>query len=248
MRGLAPFWIDPRDTDYLFPPVSLALDEPDGLLAIGGDLDPRRLLSAYRHGIFPWYNESQPILWWSPNPRTVLFPAHLHVSRSLRKTLRRGTFRVTADSAFDAVLEACSGPRRGEHGTWITREMKQAYRRMFDLGHAHSVECWEGETLVGGLYGIAIGGVFYGESMFSHRNDASKVAFVHLVRQLAAWGYGFIDCQVHSNHLESLGAETLPRERFIELLDQWCPAAGHPGPWQLALPPEAGHAAREPEG
>ncbi len=239
MRGLAPFWIDPRHPDCLFPPVSLALDEPDGLLAIGGDLSPRRLLSAYRHGIFPWYNENQPILWWSPNPRTVLFPDQLHVSRSLRKTLRRGAFRVTADQAFTAVVEACSGPRRGEQGTWITPEMKRAYARMFELGHAHSVECWEGESLVGGLYGIGIGGVFFGESMFSRRTDASKVAFVHLVRQLQAWGYGLIDCQVYSAHLASLGATTLSREDFIAQLDRWCPTPGQAAPWRLGLPAEA---------
>ncbi|HHH47874.1 MAG TPA: leucyl/phenylalanyl-tRNA--protein transferase [Gammaproteobacteria bacterium] len=237
MRGLAPFWIDPQDANHAFPDISLALDEPDGLLAVGGDLRPQRLLAAYRQGIFPWYNHGQPILWWSPNPRMVLFPRKLHVSRSLRKTLRQQRFRLSADSAFKAVIEACSAPRgNGEGGTWITEEMQQAYRHLFELGHAHCVECWLDDELVGGLYGIGIGRVFFGESMFSRTRDASKVAFVQLVRQLEQWGYGLVDCQVHSAHLESLGAENIDREHFRQLLDHWCPQAGRSGRWTTFRP------------
>lgn len=232
MRGLAPFWIDPWDTSYFFPDISLALDEPDGLLAVGGDLSPPRLLAAYRQGIFPWYNHGQPILWWSPNPRTVLFPDKLHISRSLRKTLRQQRFTVITDSAFTKVIEACSAPRDdNDSGTWITEEMKQAYRHLFELGHAHCVECWLDGKLVGGLYGVGIGRVFFGESMFSRTRDASKVAFAHLVCQLEQWGYGLVDCQVHSTHLESLGAEEINREHFRQLLDHWCPQPGPIGRW-----------------
>jgi leucyl/phenylalanyl-tRNA--protein transferase len=211
MQGHAPFWIDPRDASCAFPDVSLALREPDGLLAIGGDLAPQRLLAAYRHGIFPWYNEDQPILWWSPDPRTVLFPDRVIVARRLRRTLRQQRFRLTLDTAFAQVIEACSGPRARAHGTWISTEMKQAYSLLHDLGHAHSVECWQDERLVGGMYGVAVGRVFFGESMFSHARDASKVALVTLLAQLARWGFGLLDCQVHSAHLASLGAEGIPR-------------------------------------
>lgn len=239
MRGLAPFWIDPQDTSYQFPDISLALDEPDGLLAVGGDLSPARLLAAYRHGIFPWFNHEQPILWWSPNPRTVLFPSRLHVSRSLRKTLRKQPFNVTADTAFAKVIEACSAPRADEAGTWITGEMKQAYQHLAELGHAHSVECWRDGELVGGLYGIGIGKVFFGESMFSRMRDASKVAYVYLVRQLEQWGYALVDCQVHSAHLESLGAENIDRETFRDLLNRWCPDDGRTTPWALDVPADA---------
>jgi leucyl/phenylalanyl-tRNA--protein transferase len=233
MRGLAPFWIDPRDKTYRFPDVRLALREPDGLLAVGGDLSSQRLLAAYRHGIFPWYNHDQPILWWSPDPRTVLFPERLKVSRSLRKTLRQNRFTVTADTAFEAVVEACSGPRKGEPGTWITAEVKAAYTRLHQLGYAHSIESWQDGKLVGGLYGVAIGQVFFGESMFTRCTDASKVAFVHLVRQLQHWGFALIDCQIHSLHLESLGAETIDRDHFTRLLNDHCESVGYIGPWQL---------------
>ncbi|VAX00041.1 Leucyl/phenylalanyl-tRNA--protein transferase [hydrothermal vent metagenome] len=237
MRGLAPFWIDPRDTSHTFPDISLALDEPDGLLSVGGDLSPGRLLAAYRHGIFPWYNHGQPILWWSPNPRAVLFPHKLHVSRSLRKTLRQQHFEITTDTAFSRVIEACSTPRdNANSGTWITEEMQQAYRHLFELGHAHSVECWLDGELVGGLYGLGIGKVFFGESMFSRARDASKVAFVQWVRQLEQWGYALVDCQVHSAHLESLGAETIDREHFRQLLDHGCPQVGHTGQWTILSP------------
>jgi len=238
MRGLAPYWIDPRGNHFVFPDVNLALEEPDGLLAIGGDLKPRRLIAAYRHGIFPWYNDDQPVLWWAPNPRTVLFPDKLKISRSLQKTLRKQAFNVTLDRAFNEVITACGQPREGEAqpGTWITPEMKQAYLSLHTLGYAHSVECWQDGQLIGGLYGVAIGRVFFGESMFTRRNDASKVAFVALVQQLERWGFGVIDCQIHSPHLESLGAEAISRERFSTLLDDFCERPGPMQAWQFDPP------------
>ncbi len=236
-----PVILDPRDPHAPFPPAEAALREPDGLLAIGGDLHPQRLLRAYRAGIFPWYGEGQPILWWSPDPRAVLFPERVHVSRSVRRRLRRGRFRVTADRDFAAVIEACATvPRRGQDGTWITPEMAAAYRRLHALGHAHSVEVWdEGGALAGGLYGVAIGRVFFGESMFSRRSDASKVALVALCRALSSWGYGLVDCQVASPHLMRMGAELLPRRRFLDLLERLCPQAPAPGAWrELPAAPE----------
>lgn len=236
MRGHAPYWIDPRDKNYRFPNVQLALREPDGLLAIGGDLSPQRLEAAYQLGIFPWFNPDQPILWWAPDPRMVLFPGHLKISRSLRKTLRKRLFKVTMDETFTRVIEACSGPRQndgGIPGTWITPEMKAAYGVLHKRGLAHSVECWQDDELVGGLYGVAIGRVFFGESMFTRRTDASKVAFVHLVKQLVLWDFAVIDCQIHSDHLASLGAEPISRERFGQILEQHCKPGGKPGPWQM---------------
>ncbi|WP_022948634.1 leucyl/phenylalanyl-tRNA--protein transferase [Methylohalobius crimeensis] len=214
--------LDPADPAS-FPPVDQALTEPDGLLAVGGDLSSNRLLNAYRHGIFPWYNHGEPILWWSPDPRLVLFPERLKVSRSLRKTLKKKDYTVTLDRAFSHVVDACAAPRKREKGTWIIPEMKYAYIRLYQQGYAHSVESWYQEQLVGGLYGVAIGKVFYGESMFHRRTDASKVAFVTLVKLLQSWGYGLIDCQVRTNHLVSLGAEEIPRRRFVRLLDDLCP-------------------------
>jgi leucyl/phenylalanyl-tRNA--protein transferase len=233
MRGLAPFWIAPDDASNRFPDVSLALEEPDGLLAIGGSLSPERLSSAYRQGIFPWYNEDQPILWWSPNPRAVLFPQKLHISRSLRKTLRKNTFSLSMDRAFEAVIQACSEPRSKQAGTWISPEMKAAYCKMHSLGLAHSVECWQGEHLVGGLYGLAFGKVFFGESMFSRVADASKVAFAHFVKQLQQWEFQLIDCQVQSDHIASLGSECIPRSRFIQLLEDLCDLPNQPFPWEF---------------
>jgi leucyl/phenylalanyl-tRNA--protein transferase len=232
MSAPGPFWIHPSDTSLAFPDVSLALREPDGLLAVGGDLTPERILAGYRRGIFPWYGDDQPILWWSPDPRTVLYPHRLRIARSLRKTLRKGRFKVTLDRAFERVIRACAAPRRGSAGTWITPEMATAYILLHNKGYAHSAECWLGGKLVGGLYGVALGKVFFGESMFSHTTDASKVAFACLVRQLESWGFGLIDCQVHSAHLASLGAEQIPRATFIRQLDEWC-AAPNPSPlWE----------------
>ncbi len=215
--------------DIEFPPVETAT--PEGLLAVGGDLRPERLLAAYRRGIFPWYSDGQPILWWSPDPRAVLFPEKLKVSRSLRKTLRAGKFSVTLDTHFHEVMTACAQPRpKSTGGTWITPAMIEAYVKLHELGHAHSVEVWHEKTLVGGLYGIALGGVFFGESMFAHETDASKVAFVHLVHQLARWGYTLIDCQQYTAHLARFGAKEIPRSTFLRLLAQ-----------ALALPDRRGH-------
>jgi leucyl/phenylalanyl-tRNA--protein transferase len=221
------YLLDPKNPQAPFPPVERSEREPNGLLAIGGDLSPTRLLNAYRSGVFPWYSEEQPILWWSPDPRTVLFPQRLKISRSLAKTLRNGPFNVSFDQAFDQVIRGCAAPRRDEEGTWITDEMMQAYRELHRLGHAHSVEVWHGDDLAGGLYGVAIGAVFFGESMFSRERDASKVALVHLVRRLQARGYRLIDCQVYSAHLISLGAETIDRREFCRCLEKWCPETGN---------------------
>lgn len=205
-------WLEPRDP---FPPVEQALEEPNGLLAAGDDLSMPRLLEAYSRGIFPWFNEEDPVLWWSPDPRMVLFTDRLHVSRSLRKTIRSGHLRVTCDGAFAAVMRACAEPRPGQDGTWITRGMVYAYEQLAAHGHAHSVEVWEGDALVGGLYGVSIGSMFFGESMFTRRADASKVALVALARQLGRWGLPLIDCQTSTAHLASLGACELPRADFV---------------------------------
>jgi len=222
MSQQGPFWLNPNDHSYTFPPVDYALREPDGLLAIGGDLAPQRILSAYRHGIFPWFSPGQPILWWSPDPRAVLFPEKLKVSRSLRKTINHNTYRVTFDTAFSQVIRACATtPRRGQAGTWITEEMQQAYIQLHLMGYAHSAESWSGDELVGGLYGLHLGQIFFGESMFSRQTDASKVAFVHQVRKLQEKGVMLIDCQVTTEHLLSLGAEEIPRDQFIRLLDRY---------------------------
>ena len=217
--------------DADFPPVERALRRPNGLLAAGGDLLPQRLLRAYRLGIFPWFSEGEPILWWSPDPRTVLFPPELKISRSLRKTLRKKLFQVRADTAFEAVMEGCRQPRPGQPGTWITEEMKQAYCRLHALGVAHSVETWRDGQLVGGLYGVALGRMFYGESMFSRESDASKAALVGLVRQLDAWGFGLIDCQMRTPLLASFGAREIPRAQFTRRASELVNYADVPGPW-----------------
>ncbi len=218
-----------------FPPLATALSEPNGLLAVGGDLVPERLLAAYRRGIFPWYSPGEPILWWSPDPRMVLFPAEFKVSRSLGRTLRRGGYEVRLDTAFARVIAACAQtPRRGQHGTWIVPEMQAAYRRLHELGLAHSVETWVDGELVGGLYGIALGRMFYGESMFSWRSDASKIAVAHLARYLERLGFGMVDCQMHTAHLASLGAREIPRDDFIARLDALVAAGPAPGPWPAA--------------
>ncbi len=209
-------WLEPNQTD--FPPASQALRDPDGLLAAGGDLNPQRLINAYRNGIFPWFDDQQPILWWSPDPRCVLIPEQLYVSRSLRKQIRQRQFKVTLDQQFSAVIQACAEPRNDNEGTWITTEMQQAYIKLHKLGVAHSVEVWQDNQLVGGLYGLAIGKLFFGESMFSRRSNASKVGYATLVEQLKRWGYALVDCQVHSEHVESLGAQMISRAEFIQLL------------------------------
>ena len=214
------FVLSAKGEDLRFPPVEQA--SPEGLLAVGGDLRPERLLVAYRQGIFPWYNDSQPILWWSPDPRAVLFPARLHVSRSLQRTIRRGLFTVTLDTCFREVMTGCAGPRpqHPDGGTWITPAMIDAYMRLHELGHAHSVEAWREGQLVGGLYGVALGAAFFGESMFTRVPDASKVALVSLVRQLEAWGFRIFDCQQSSPHVMRFGAEEIPRRDFIAHLSE----------------------------
>lgn len=210
-------WLEPHNC--MFPDTDEALQEPNGLLAVGGDLTPSRLLEAYKLGIFPWYDDSQPILWWSPDPRTVLFPADIHISRSLGKRLRRDNYRVSCDESFEQVVSSCATTyRKGQDGTWITSAMHRAYCRLHDMGIAHSVEVWIDEQLAGGLYGVAIGRVFFGESMFSTQTDASKIAFAHLAKQLHASGFAVIDCQVNNPHLMSLGAQQISRKRFTELL------------------------------
>ena len=205
-------WLTRSDA---FPALGSALKSPNGLLAAGADLSPQRLLSAYRLGIFPWYNEGEPILWWSPDPRMVLFPAELRVTRSLAKRLKRKDYAIRADTEFHSVVTACARiPRPDQDGTWITPEILDAYFRLHELGFAHSVETWIDGELAGGLYGVALGSIFYGESMFSRATDASKIALVHLVRQLQQWDFKLIDCQMKSEHLESLGAREIPRSEF----------------------------------
>ncbi len=224
-------FLGPRDE---FPPSGEALDFPNGLLAAGGDLAPGRLLAAYRRGIFPWYEEPQPILWWTPNPRSVLFPDELHVSRSLRKELRRDAFRLGVDTAFPRVMAACAGARRGAQGTWIGPEMLAAYTALHRQGYAHSIEVLDAAgELVGGLYGVALGRVFFGESMFSHRANASKVALVALVDIMRRGGFGLIDCQVDNPHLASLGARDLDRLDFEALLAQNTAREIERGIWSL---------------
>jgi leucyl/phenylalanyl-tRNA--protein transferase len=223
-------------SDLRFPSVDLA--SPEGLLAVGGDLRPERLLEAYRHGIFPWYDDNQPILWWSPDPRTVLFPHKLHISRSLKKSLRPGLFSVTLDRCFRDVMQQCAGPRAQypEGGTWITAEMLEAYTRLHELGYAHSVESWQEGELVGGLYGVAIGGAFFAESMFTRVPDASKVALVSLVRQLHAWEFRIIDCQQASPHVMRFGAEEIPRLEFLDHLAAALTLPDRRGRWQFDIP------------
>lgn len=220
-------------TDELrFPHPSQAAD--GGLLAVGGDLRPERLILAYSHGIFPWYSEGRPILWWCPSPRLVIEPASLYVGRSLRKTMRREPYRITMDTAFERVIDACAKtPRPDQDGTWITRALRAAMIRLHRLGIAHSVEAWEDDALVGGLYGLSIGAAFFGESMFAHRPDASKIAFVTLAQQLARWDFDFIDCQVVTDHLLRFGAFELELDDFLERLAVAVEQPTRPGPWSF---------------
>ena len=218
-------WLEPGDP---FPPVERALQDPNGLLAAGADLSPERLLAAYRRGIFPWYSGGQPPLWWSPDPRMVLFADELKVARSLAKSVRNKGYELRIDSAFAQVLDGCAA--RNE-GTWLGRDMRQAYLRLHRMGYAHSFETWQDDALVGGLYGVAIGRMFYGESMFSRATDASKVALVHLVRELKARGFPLIDCQVHTELLESLGAREIPRADFLRVLESLVNYPESPKSW-----------------
>lgn len=221
------------DSVLFFPPVETALKDPDGLLAVGGDLRSERLVLAYSKGIFPWYQDDMPILWWSPSVRMVLFPDDLHISRSMRKAIKLDRFRVSLDEAFDQVIGQCAATREHVGGTWITEEMQQAYRELHRLNIAHSVEVWEADTLVGGLYGICMGQAFFGESMFSTRSNASKMALIALTRQLQQWGYQMIDCQIPSEHLTSLGAIEIQRDKFIIELERLKDLPGHTGKWTL---------------
>jgi leucyl/phenylalanyl-tRNA--protein transferase len=218
--------------EIVFPDPSLA--EEDGILAVGGDLSPGRLLQAYELGIFPWFNEGSPILWWSPDPRLVLYPEELHVSSSLARTLRRGTYRVTADTAFGQVIRGCArSERKGQDGTWITDEMIGAYEELHRLGYAHSFEAWSGDTLAGGLYGVSLGGAFFGESMYSDRTDASKVAFVRSIELFRRSGIELVDCQVRTEHLVRLGAREIPRTDFLDRLSDLLGKPTLPGRWDL---------------
>jgi leucyl/phenylalanyl-tRNA--protein transferase len=231
--GLVIPWLERDDP---FPPLSRALDEPNGLLAAGGTLEPLRLIDAYRRGIFPWSGNGQPILWWSPDPRMVLRTGELRVARSLGKRVRARTFEIRIDTAFDHVVAACAEPREGQAGTWITTAMQHAYGLLHRMGYAHSVEAWREGRLVGGLYGVALGRVFYGESMFARDSDASKVALVHLVALLQRQNVPLIDCQQETAHLASFGARPMRRDAFAaslgELINSPAPPSGWtPGPW-----------------
>ncbi|RFA38561.1 leucyl/phenylalanyl-tRNA--protein transferase [Alkalilimnicola ehrlichii] len=225
-------WLNEQDPDS-FPDVRQALEEPNGLLAVGGDLSAERLEQAYLRGIFPWYSEGQPVLWWSPDPRMVLFPERLRVTRSLRKRAQNAGFRVTFDQAFEHTITACAAPRPGQPGTWISDDVIAAYTQLHRKGVAHSVEVWDGDELAGGLYGVGLGKAFFGESMFSRQRDASKIALLWLTRQLSAWDYALIDCQVSSTHLFSLGAEEVSRDEFIARLKVAVAEPGQPSPWQF---------------
>jgi leucyl/phenylalanyl-tRNA---protein transferase len=223
-------WLDGDDP---FPPVHRALDEPNGLLAAGGELSVERLLDAYRHGIFPWYSDSQPVLWWSPDPRMVLVPSELDVSRSLRKRLRKDDYEVRTDTCFSEVLLACAEPRDGEAGTWITDELAEAYIALHRAGYAHSVETWIEGVLAGGLYGVSIGRMFYGESMFTRASNASKIALAHLARQLERWQFPLIDCQMSTSHLASLGAREITRNDFLRTLSELVNYPTRSGTWRF---------------
>ena len=226
-------WLDP-DGPALFPTVETALEDPPGLLAFGGSLTPEWLIQAYRQGIFPWYSPGEPVLWWSPDPRMVLKPNEIKIRKSLRKVLKKKPFEVTFDQAFEQVLEGCSAARAYTDETWISDEMKMAYTRLHQEGYAHSVEAWQDGELVGGLYGVAIGKIFCGESMFTRVNDASKVAFVHLVEQLKTWDFKLIDCQVYTDYLASFGAQEIERAEFLDYLKWYGAASRLPGQWKIS--------------
>ncbi len=223
-------WLAPHTP---FPPLDRALNEPNGLLAAGGDLSPERLITAYRLGVFPWFTEGEPILWWSPDPRMVLFPDELVISRSLRKTLRRRAYDIRVDTAFTDVMRACAAPRQGQRGSWIHPDMIRAYTTLHQMGLAHSVETWMAGTLAGGLYGIALGRVFFGESMFARVRDASKIAFAHLVRHVQRRRFGLIDCQISTAHLASLGAREIARTEFSQRLADLATCREPVGTWQF---------------
>jgi leucyl/phenylalanyl-tRNA--protein transferase len=223
-------WLSPGDP---FPPVARALRDPNGLLAAGAELTMARLLEAYSRGIFPWFNEDDPVLWWSPDPRMVLFTDELRVSRSLGKTIRSGVFSVTFDTSFEDVMRGCAEPRAGQDGTWISESMLEAYTSLAAAGYAHSVEVWSDSVLVGGVYGVSIGRMFFGESMFSRVSNASKVGLALLCRQLRRWSFDVIDCQLPTSHLASLGAREIRRSTFVALVDRLSVLPGVAAPWHL---------------
>ena len=220
--------------DTPFPPHEFAMQQPNGLLCVGGDLSPVRLLDAYRHGIFPWYSDGDPILWWSPDPRMVLFPTEFRITRSLAKVLRNRTYEVRFDTAFEAVLIACAEARPGQNGTWITSDVRAAYAELHRLGHAHSIETWIDGELAGGLYGVSLGRMFFGESMFMRVRDASKIAFVHLVNFLVDRGCALIDCQMHTDHLSSLGAREVDRVEFLQHVEELVDYPSPTGKWDYS--------------
>src|SRR4051812_46275403 len=226
--------LGPRDP---FPPLERALRRPNGLLAIGRNLSIETLIEAYSQGIFPWFSEDDPILWWSPDPRMVLFPSEVHVAKSLVRRLKRDDYRVSADTVFGDVIRGCAAPRDSERGTWINRRMITAYERLHQAGIAHSIETWMDGELAGGLYGVAIGRAFFGESMFARRTDASKIALVHIVRQLDAWGFGVIDCQMKTEHLGTFGAREIPRREFAALIRRLVTEPAIPAPWRMETGP-----------
>lgn len=221
------------NNEIVFPPVQLA--EESGVLAVGGDLSPERLIEAYRCGIFPWYTDGDPIIWWSPNPRFVLFPAELYVSKTMRQVLRRSVFTITCDGDFRGVIQGCREPRKKERGTWITDEMLEGYVRLHEMGIAHSIEAWQGNELAGGLYGLSLGRCFFGESMFTRTDNASKAAFITLVRKLASLDFIIVDCQVYTAHLESLGARHIDREEYLEILSEGLRHETLQGSWKGLL-------------
>jgi len=237
MSKVALYYIDPDSPADNFPPVVNALTQPDGLLCFGGDLSTERILNAYRRGIFPWYSEGQPIMWWSPSPRCVIFPDEVIVRRSLKKTMRNMDYHFSIDTAFPDVISACSAPRDEDGGTWITHEIKDAFIRLHELGHAHSAEIWKDGKLIGGLYGIAMGQIFFGESMFSIARDASKVAFACAAQFLHRHHFKLIDAQVTSGHLLSLGAREIQRDDFITTLDKYCHVENDIDLWQTSSMP-----------
>ena len=218
-----------------FPASDQALEEPNGLLAWGGDLQPERLLNAYRSGIFPWYTQGQPLLWWSPAPRCVIFPANVHISKRTRRRYNSGQFTLTADRDFEGVILACSEDRGDSSGTWITKEMLAAYSELHRLGHAHSIEAWHNDQLAGGIYGLAIGSIFFGESMFTRQADAGKIALIALCKQLAHWSFGMLDCQVSNPHLIRMGAEEISNPVFERLLAEGIVKIRRKGLWTRAF-------------
>ena len=225
-------WLSPEDPPDAFPALGNHGSDPEGLVAAGGDLTAARLIAAYQRGIFPWYEDGQPILWWSPDPRCVIYPTAIHVPRRLARTLRQAPFELTTNHGFAKVVDACAAPRRYTDATWITEEMRTAYLHLHNRGYAHSVEAWQEQRLVGGIYGVVLGKVFFGESMFSTARDASKVVLISLARALASAGFHCLDCQLPSPHLLSLGAKLIPRARFLAELGEHCSPDTEAPDWQ----------------